>query len=178
MKMVHVQCFACGKQDEALLRGSDPFTLCECGGVRTQITPAEGREKRANGVHGDDIPGGTTFKHGICHEDGTPRTFYTRREIREATRKAGLFSMEETGQQIPVNDAEVDRMLDRPGYRQVPRVVATPSSLNPEEEAARVRHWHESEARLQREQGARANNPDPVIHDPYVDSILLGELDK
>jgi hypothetical protein len=178
MKMVHVECFACGKQDEALLRGSDPFTQCACGGVRRQIAERDVREKRANAVHGDDIPGGMTFKHGICHEDGTPRTFYTRREIREATRKAGLLSMEETGQQIPVKDAEVDQMLSRPGYRQVPRVMATPSALNPEEEAARVRHWQESEARLQRELGKEPTELPFIVTEIYASTALLRKLDK
>jgi hypothetical protein len=40
------------------------------------------------GVIPDDIPGGLVIEHGLCHEDGTPRTYYSKTEInREAKRR-------------------------------------------------------------------------------------------
>lgn len=36
----------------------------------------------------DDIPGGIYIKHGLCHEDGTPRRYDSKSEIaREAKRR-------------------------------------------------------------------------------------------
>ena len=39
---------------------------------------------------GDDIPGGLTIEHGVCHADGTPRTFYTKSSIAKAAKEKGL----------------------------------------------------------------------------------------
>lgn len=40
----------------------------------------------------DDIPGGIEIKHGICHEDGTPRKFYSKSDIAKAAKAAGLVN--------------------------------------------------------------------------------------
>jgi hypothetical protein len=45
---------------------------------------------RANAVIGDDIPGGYTIEHGVCHANGAPRTFYSKAEILRAAREKGL----------------------------------------------------------------------------------------
>lgn len=102
-------------------------------------------------MHTDDIPGGVWMKHGICNEDGTPKKYYTRHEIREATRAAGLVSLEEAGQQVPVLDDEVERMMHRKGYENTARVLVVSGVLSAEDEAERVRHWHETERQLQQE---------------------------
>lgn len=41
-------------------------------------------------VIGDDIPGGLEIHHGLCHDDGSPRKFYTKSEIRRAAAEKGL----------------------------------------------------------------------------------------
>jgi hypothetical protein len=89
-----------------------------------------------------------TFKHGICNENGTPRTFYSRREIAAAKKAAGLISMDDSGQQIPVTDDETARNFERPGFKQAVRAMAVPGSLSPEDEAKRIAHWHEHETQL------------------------------
>jgi hypothetical protein len=41
----------------------------------------------------DDIPGGIEIKHGICHDDGTPRKFYSKSEIAKAAKEKGLANI-------------------------------------------------------------------------------------
>lgn len=149
--MVDVRCRVCGHQTEALQRDKGSIAPCSeagCGGERERIYASmPGR----SAVHGDDIPGGVWMKHGICNEDGTPKRYDTRHEIRDAARKAGLVSMEEAGQQLPVTDEETEKNLTRKGYENTPRVVCVPGVLTAADEAERVRHWHETEMQLQQE---------------------------
>jgi len=46
------------------------------------LCPLEPR--RANAVIPDDIPGGVVIEHGICNDDGSPRTYYSRSEMKRA----------------------------------------------------------------------------------------------
>ena len=39
----------------------------------------------------DDIPGGVLMTNGICNEDGTPKRYYSRTEIREACKAKGVI---------------------------------------------------------------------------------------
>jgi hypothetical protein len=41
-------------------------------------------------VIGDDIPGGREIRHGLCNEDGSPRTYYTKSEIAKEAKRRGL----------------------------------------------------------------------------------------
>lgn len=97
-------------------------------------------------VQGDDIPGGRWFKHGICNEDGTPKRYDTKHEITAALDKAGLMPLEK---EIPVTTDEQARNFARPGYENTKRPLACGSVLTPEQEAERVRHWHEHETQLE-----------------------------
>ena len=45
---------------------------------------------KAPTVIGDDIPGGVEIRHGICNEDGSPRRYYSKSEIRRAAAAKGL----------------------------------------------------------------------------------------
>jgi hypothetical protein len=57
-----------------------------CGVAMAEVTH---EPSHAHAVIGDDIPGGLEIRHAICHDDGTPRRFYSKSAIREAARKAG-----------------------------------------------------------------------------------------
>src|SRR5262249_24981687 len=46
----------------------------------------------APGVIPDDIPGGMEIKHGICHDDGTPRKFYSKSEMAKAAKEKGYVN--------------------------------------------------------------------------------------
>ena len=60
--------------------------------------PLEPR-RTAPTVWPDDIPGGVEIRNGLCHEDGSPRRFYSRSEIRAACEVKGL---------IPYHDVYVE----------------------------------------------------------------------
>ena len=46
--------------------------------------------RRAAAVVPDDIPGGLVIEHGLCNDDGTPRTYYSRTEIDRACEAKGM----------------------------------------------------------------------------------------
>lgn len=52
--------------------------------------PLEAR-RETPAIWTDDIPGGIEIAHGICHEDGTPRRYYSHSAIREACRVKGVI---------------------------------------------------------------------------------------
>lgn len=54
------------------------------------LCPLEPRPP-AYAVRPDSIPGGLVIEHGLCHEDGTPRTYYSHSEITLECQKRGLM---------------------------------------------------------------------------------------
>ena len=54
------------------------------------LCPLEPRRTPTPGVATDDIPGGIQIRHGLVNPDGSPRTFYSKTEIRRAANEAGL----------------------------------------------------------------------------------------
>lgn len=54
------------------------------------LCPLESR-RSAPVVWADDIPGGIEIAHGICHEDGTPKRYYSKTAIREACQAKGVI---------------------------------------------------------------------------------------
>lgn len=54
------------------------------------LCPLEARRKTAV-VWTDDIPGGVLMHNGICNEDGTPKRYYSKTEIREACKAKGVI---------------------------------------------------------------------------------------
>jgi hypothetical protein len=53
------------------------------------LCPLEAR-RRSAAVWQDSIEGGLVIEHGLCNPDGSPRTYYSRTEIREACKARGL----------------------------------------------------------------------------------------
>lgn len=53
------------------------------------LCPFEPR-KYAPFVKQDSIEGGLTIHHGLCNEDGSPRTYYSRTEVNLECQKRGL----------------------------------------------------------------------------------------
>lgn len=49
-----------------------------------------GFTQRPAAVLSDDIPGGVEIRHGLCHPDGTPRTYYSHSEIRRECQVRGV----------------------------------------------------------------------------------------
>lgn len=50
----------------------------------------------SHAVIGDDIPGGMLISHGICHEDGSPKRYYSRTDIKRAANAKGLVIQGDT----------------------------------------------------------------------------------
>lgn len=69
-------CDRCGAE---LQIGDFPF----CNGDPARHQPYGG------GVTPDDIPGGMLIAHGLCHDDGTPRKFYSKSEIAREAKQRG-----------------------------------------------------------------------------------------
>lgn len=65
------------------------------------LCPLEAR-RQAPVVRPDSIPGGLVIEHGLCHPDGTPRTYYAQSEIdrecavRGLTRWTDLYTEDKT----------------------------------------------------------------------------------
>lgn len=70
-------CERCG---HTLSVGDFPF----CKGSASDHTPGR------FGAISDEIPGGIEIKHGLCHEDGTPRRYYSKSEIMREAKARGM----------------------------------------------------------------------------------------
>jgi hypothetical protein len=75
------------QQHDLMLRMGERPPCPECG----EATETLWRGK-ANAVVQDSIEGGLAIEHGLCHADGTPRVFYSRSEIAQAAKAAGLVN--------------------------------------------------------------------------------------
>lgn len=58
-------------------------------------------------VQQDSIEGGLEIHHGLCNEDGTPRTYYSRSEMRQACAAKGLMPWSDVWDSRKTKDAEV-----------------------------------------------------------------------
>jgi hypothetical protein len=82
---VTTACSACGtvSKDYRWLHERDAW-VCACGGSLTEV---EDQANRATAVIGDEVD--YTFHHGLCNEDGTPRRYTSRTQIRQECIKRG-----------------------------------------------------------------------------------------
>lgn len=87
-KMVDMRCDGCGVIE--IDRYVDVETLPAhdgCGGRWVALAVMPG-QRRA--VVTDDIPGGVEIRHGLCNDDGTPRRYYSKTEIRHEAARRGM----------------------------------------------------------------------------------------
>lgn len=84
--LIDVICPGCGEThtDVWIERERAAYPSCRCG------SPMERHWASAPTVRPDDIPGGLTIHHGLCHEDGSPRTYYSQSEITRECQARGL----------------------------------------------------------------------------------------
>lgn len=71
------------------------------------LCPLEPRRHAAPVVRPDDIPGGLTIEHGLCNEDGTPRTYYSQSEITAECQRRGLVRWTDCHEANRTKDAEI-----------------------------------------------------------------------
>ena len=60
--------------------------ICDCGGTLERVYLPTGRGQ----VIGDECD--VYVKHGICHDDGTPKRYTSKKDMREAAAKKGLVN--------------------------------------------------------------------------------------
>ena len=65
-----------------------------CGARVTEVF--EAAPNRAVGVIPDDIPGGIEIRHGLCNDDGSPRRYDSKTEIRREAARRGMVIHGET----------------------------------------------------------------------------------
>lgn len=70
------------------------------------LCPLEPRRDAAV-VWADEIPGGLEIEHGLCNPDGTPRTYYSRSEIKSECERRGLIPWSEIHTEDKTKDARV-----------------------------------------------------------------------
>jgi hypothetical protein len=62
----------------------------ECPSCSVALEPNDDPEpNRAAAVVPDDIPGGLLVKHAICNDDGSPKRYYSKTEIKAAAAAKG-----------------------------------------------------------------------------------------
>lgn len=64
-----------------------PFACPKCDLDTDLVSDVVGR---SSGVVTDDIPGGMLIHNGICHDDGTPKRYYSKTDIKRAANAKGL----------------------------------------------------------------------------------------
>ena len=87
------RCVACGNTRLDQLEPIQPMpdVRCECGGSMDRGWYGA----QFPGVVPDAIPGGVEIRNGICHDDGSPRKFYSRSEMARAAKEKGVVNLVE-----------------------------------------------------------------------------------
>lgn len=88
MPLYDVKCSKCDKEWVRYSKVDDRKNPCETCGSEIELL-----FKAANSVVGDAIPGGIEIRHGICNEDGTPRVYYSKSEMRKEAERRGLVNL-------------------------------------------------------------------------------------
>src|SRR5712692_10951246 len=85
-KIRHYEC-PCGlKLSEYRWGNMDPPVCTACQKFMSDVGYL--KSNKAPSVHGDSID--IEVRHGICHDDGTPRRFTSKAELKRVAHEAGL----------------------------------------------------------------------------------------
>jgi len=99
-------CPLCGQESLNIMVADYPN--CTCGTKMVWLP------KRGDGiVVQDSIEGGVMIAHGICNDDGTPKRYDSRAEIRRACEAKGLVNHVERG---VVDKKTYDRCTQKGSY--------------------------------------------------------------
>jgi hypothetical protein len=89
------ECAACGQKRRHLSWDYDPAPVC-CG---TEMAPEARRIDRSASVLGDEID--IVIPHGPVNEDGSPRRYRSRSELRREERRTGWVRVGDTPNSNP-----------------------------------------------------------------------------
>lgn len=94
------------EQRDLLLKLGERPPCPTCGGPTSTLW------QKSASVVGDDIPGGVEVRHGICHEDGSPRRFYSKSEMaKEAKRRGVVNTVRHIGEQGSDKSSKTSRWV-------------------------------------------------------------------
>lgn len=128
----------CGYEAEDVWASTfDKRPLCQCGGETETVWKPNRRA-----VIQDSIEGGVLIYNGICHEDGSPKRYYSHSEIRSAAEAKGL---------TPTGNMHVPMKGTDKAFNGYTTRWCLPSPISEEE---RLKHWHETEAQWQATQSS------------------------
>lgn len=101
MRMGDFVCAACSRGREALVRDGGAVPEC-CGRPMVRVY-----RHAAATVQQDSIEGGVEIRHGLVHPDGSPRTFYSKTEMKAAQQATGWTPWSDVFESSRIRDAEV-----------------------------------------------------------------------
>jgi hypothetical protein len=84
-RLIDIHCTNCDYRADDVWANAGEYPACP---ICHQ--PTERLWTSTGSVVGDDIPGGLAIEHGICHSDGSPKTYYTKSSIYKAAKAKGL----------------------------------------------------------------------------------------
>lgn len=103
MRRTDAECPSCGlRKDDFYLQAGESYPACACG-TQMEWLPRSGHQS----IVPDDIPGGVLIEHGLCNEDGTPKRYYSRSEIRMACAVKGQVPWTDVYTEDRTKDARV-----------------------------------------------------------------------
>ena len=88
-KLIDIRCSKCGQVDEDRYVDVDELDPHQCGGYWERV-PWTSRMGRAASAHQDSIEGGMEIHNGLCNSDGSPKKYYSKREIAFEAERRGL----------------------------------------------------------------------------------------
>lgn len=81
-------CPNCGATDKPYAwETALPLDCIKCGEKMANVVESV---NQAPGIATDDIPGGIEIRHGICNEDGSPKRYYSKTDIKRACNEKGV----------------------------------------------------------------------------------------
>jgi hypothetical protein len=100
--LVDTVCPACQvRQVDVFVDRDAPYPPCACGGQTERLWTF------GTAIRGDEIPGGLVIEHGLCHEDGTPRTYHSWSEINRECKRRGMVRWTDVYTEDKTKDARV-----------------------------------------------------------------------
>jgi hypothetical protein len=119
------RCAHCGKRWRDLAWSYDLPVNCPDCNLTAHLDYDDHNVSAA--VVGDDIPGGIEIRHGVCNDDGSPRRFYSRTELKRALNEKGLTISGDTPRPYNVSwSGRRDEKTERPAP-----IVGSPDSRGP-----------------------------------------------
>lgn len=92
-----IACSECDMTSEIWCWSYDfPLPTCTKCGAKDSILPIPTNPASTLMIATDDIPGGIEIRHGLVNDDGSPRKFYSKSDIKREANRRGLTILGDT----------------------------------------------------------------------------------